>query len=152
MEIVNFTDSVRSLSAKYIDDTNIDIKSTKVRIEQDYSIYNADILSQANDVKTGGYSTLYLSSKKYGEDILQYKQVITNTEDIHQFNRLILNLTKKSGLNTNFKKLKIDLKKNMREILSNTNQQRLKNSPIKIFKKDIRHILFDKCYSNFSSK
>ena len=76
----------------------------------------------------------------------------TNTEDIHQFNRLILNLTKKSGLNTNFKKLKIDLKKNMREILSNTNQQRLKNSPIKIFKKDIRHILFDKCYSNFSSK
>lgn len=82
MEIVNFTDSVRSLSAKYIDDTNIDIKSTKVRIEQDYSIYNADILSKANDVKTGGYSTLYLSSKKYGEDILQYKQVITNTEDI----------------------------------------------------------------------
>jgi hypothetical protein len=76
----------------------------------------------------------------------------TNTEDIHHFNRLILNLTKKSGLITSFKKLKIDLKENMVEILSNVNEQRLNNSPIKIFKKDIRNILFDKCNSNFSSK
>lgn len=80
MEVVNFADSARILSASFID-KNISIKSTKKVIEQDLSIYDTAMFSAANDVKTGGYSTLYLSEQKYGEDIIEFKEIISNSKN-----------------------------------------------------------------------
>lgn len=81
MEIVSFSSNVKCLSAKYIDHQNIDVKNSSTRIEQAFTLHNSELLNSVNDVKIGGYSALYLTNLKRGEDILEYKQIITNSED-----------------------------------------------------------------------
>ncbi len=81
MEIVSFSSNVKCLSAKYIDHQNIDIKNSSTRIEQAFTLHNSELLNSVNDVKIGGYSALYLTNLKRGEDILEYKRIITNSED-----------------------------------------------------------------------
>ena len=48
-------------------------------------------------------------------------------------------------VNENFKKLNINLKRDKTKILSSVNDQRLKNNPVKISKKDIS-LIFDHIY------
>jgi hypothetical protein len=83
MEVVSFANNTKCLSAKYIDSENIDIKNFSAKLEQDFTVINAEAFNAANDVKIGGYSALYLTEKKYGEDIFEYKNIeINNTNTI----------------------------------------------------------------------
>jgi hypothetical protein len=43
----------------------------------------------------------------------------------------------------NFKKLGINIQKEINKILEGVNDMRLKNNPVKIFKKDITKIILD---------
>ena len=81
MEVVSFSNNVKSLSAKYIDSKNIDIKNFSAKLEQDFTVYNTEAFNNANDVKIGGYSALYLTGKKYGEDIFKYKDIEVNSNE-----------------------------------------------------------------------
>jgi hypothetical protein len=81
MEVVSFSNNVKCLSAKYIDSKNIDIKSFSAKLEQDFTVFNTEAFNTANDVKIGGYSALYLTGKKYGEDIFKYKDIEVNNND-----------------------------------------------------------------------
>ena len=49
-----------------------------------------------------------------------------------------------TGLENNFKKLGISIKKDYKKILSGVNSQRLKNNPIKIKTSDIKQILLNR--------
>jgi len=49
-----------------------------------------------------------------------------------------------AGLENNFKKLKIDIKKEYSKIIDGVNIQRLSNNPVKIKKEDIKFILLNK--------
>jgi len=82
MEVVDFSSNTKSLSAKYIDYQNIDIKNFSSKLEQGITVFDADIFNSVKDVKAGGYSALYLTEQKYGEDILKFKDVITSAENI----------------------------------------------------------------------
>lgn len=82
MEVVNFSSNAKCLSAKYIDHQNIEINNFSTKIEQEFTIFNIEALNSANDVKIGGYNALYLTEPKYGEDILSYKRVLRNEENI----------------------------------------------------------------------
>ena len=55
--------------------------------------------------------------------------------------RFFINFKNKSGLESDFKKLKIDLSRNINQILSGVNIQRLQNNPINLDKKDIKNII-----------
>jgi hypothetical protein len=78
MEVVSFANNTKCLSAKYIDSENIDIKNFSAKLEQDFTVINTEAFNTANDVKIGGYSALYLTEKKYGEDIFEYKNIEIN--------------------------------------------------------------------------
>ena len=69
---------------------------------------------------------------------------LTGSKNINYFDQYILNIKKKAGLEENFNKLGIDIKKNFSKIISGTNIQRLSNNPIKLEKSDIKEILFKK--------
>jgi hypothetical protein len=81
MEVVSFSNNAKCLSAKYIDSKNIDIKNFSAKLEQDFTVFNTEAFNTANDVKIGGYSALYLTGKKYGEDIFKYKDIEVNNND-----------------------------------------------------------------------
>ena len=55
---------------------------------------------------------------------------------------------KKANLEDNFNNLGINLDKDIEKILDGLNEQRLKNNPIKINKKDIKEILLKKAQIN----
>lgn len=81
MEVVSFSNNSKCLSAKYIDNKNIDIKNFSAKLEQDFTVFNTEAFNTASDVKIGGYSALYLTNKKYGEDIFEYKNIETNSNN-----------------------------------------------------------------------
>jgi len=82
MEVVSFSNNAKCLSAKYIDSKNIDIKNFSAKLEQDFTVFNTEAFNTVNDVKIGGYSALYLTGKKYGEDIFKYKDIEVNSNEI----------------------------------------------------------------------
>lgn len=82
MEVVSFSSNTKCLSARYIDSQNINIKNSITRLEQGATLYNSELLDSIKDVKIGGYSALFLTNQKYGEDILQYKQILNIKEDV----------------------------------------------------------------------
>jgi alcohol dehydrogenase class IV len=67
----------------------------------------------------------------------------TKTKNIKELDTFFLKLKKKSGLETNFKNLKININKEADKILSEVNQQRLKNNPIKMTNNDLKSILIN---------
>ena len=74
---------------------------------------------------------------------LRYKSIfkIFNVNNINELEHFFINFKNKSGLESNFKKLKIDLNRNINQILSGVNIQRLQNNPINLDKKDIKNII-----------
>ena len=79
MEVVNFIDRARSLSAQYVDSFNVNITESNIAVEGGFNIYFAQALRGANDVKINNYSSLYLTNNKFGSDILSYNK-ITDTD------------------------------------------------------------------------
>ena len=68
---------------------------------------------------------------------------ITKTQNINELAMFLENIAKKTGLELDFKELGINVKKDLSIILDGVNDQRLKNNPIKISKKDISNIIID---------
>ena len=66
---------------------------------------------------------------------------ITKSKNINDLDYFINNLKKVASLEQNFLKLGINLNRDYYKIASGFNNQRLKNNPIKISKKDIKYIL-----------
>ena len=69
---------------------------------------------------------------------------LTKTSNINEFDLFIKNLKRKANLESNLKKLKIDINKSMPLILKGVNLQRLSNNPIKLKISDLKFILKNK--------
>ena len=66
---------------------------------------------------------------------------ITKTNNIFELDYFFQSLKKKSFLEQNFLKLGINLDKDIDKILKGINNQRLRNNPIKVNKKDLKKII-----------
>tara|TARA_B100001063_G_C16727906_1_gene537515 strand:- start:1252 stop:1590 length:339 start_codon:yes stop_codon:yes gene_type:complete len=62
---------------------------------------------------------------------------ITKTKNIEDLDNYLEKLKKKLNLEQSFKKLGINFKSDSNRIFSQVNEQRLKNNPVKLSKKDI---------------
>jgi len=69
---------------------------------------------------------------------------LTNVKNFYDFDKFILNLKKKANLESDFKKLGINLNRDLNQIISGVNIQRLSNNPIDLNEKDVRHLLLAK--------
>ncbi len=90
------------------------------------------------------YINLHKSHANF--DLLKRFEILfklTNTNNIEELDNFFLTLKKGSGLITNYKKLKINIKNESDRILSEVNQQRLKNNPVKISNKNLKSILIN---------
>jgi alcohol dehydrogenase len=65
-------------------------------------------------------------------------------QNINELDSFLKKMKSNTGLENNFKKLGISIKKDYKKILSGVNSQRLKNNPIKIKTSDIKQILLNK--------
>ena len=68
---------------------------------------------------------------------------IAKVKNISQLDNYLSILKSKANLQQNFKKLNINIKRNLNLIISGVNLLRLKNNPIKLNKHIIKNILFD---------
>jgi len=68
---------------------------------------------------------------------------LSKTSNINELDLFIENLKQKANLESNFKKLNIDIKKSMSLILKGVNLQRLSNNPINLKVTDLKSILFE---------
>ena len=66
---------------------------------------------------------------------------LTKTSNINEFDMYIKSLKKKARLETNFKKLNIDINKSIPLILDGVNLQRLSNNPVRLKITDLKSIL-----------
>ena len=66
---------------------------------------------------------------------------LTGCKNINQLDEYLLNIKKFAGLESNLKKLGVDIKKDYAKILSGTNILRLSNNPIELKKSDLKFIL-----------
>ena len=66
---------------------------------------------------------------------------LTKTKSIIELILFLNKLKKEANLEDDFKKMNIDLKKNITKILAGVNELRLKNNPINLTKKDVSNIL-----------
>jgi len=71
---------------------------------------------------------------------------ISKTNNINNFCNFIKNIKLQAGLQTDFKKLGIDIKKDLNKIISGVNSKRLSNNPVYIEKSDLREILLSEKY------
>jgi len=53
----------------------------------------------------------------------------------------LINLKKNANLETDFSKLGINLNRNISKIISDVNEKRLNNNPIKLTKQDLKFII-----------
>ena len=65
---------------------------------------------------------------------------LTKTKSIFELDNYLINLKKNFKLEQNFYKLGINLKKDSKKLFLNVNEQRLKNNPLIIKKKDVSMI------------
>ena len=72
---------------------------------------------------------------------------IAKVNNILEFDRFLSNLKKAAGLEGDFKKLGIIIKKDYTKIMTGVNSQRLNNNPITICRSDLLDILFKKNFS-----
>ena len=92
------------------------------------------------------YNFKNLSSSDVGFDLKNRFDILfdlTQSKTIEEFNSFLLNTTKKANLETDFKKLGIDINSSISKILEDINNQRLFNNPIKIDKETIRKLLIE---------
>ena len=68
---------------------------------------------------------------------------LSKTSNINELDLFIENLKQKANLESNFKKLNIDIKKSISLILKGVNLQRLSNNPINLKVTDLKSILFE---------
>ena len=68
---------------------------------------------------------------------------ITKTQNINELVVFLEDIARKTGLELGFNELGINIKQDLSKILDGVNDQRLKNNPIKISKKDISNIIID---------
>jgi alcohol dehydrogenase len=66
---------------------------------------------------------------------------LSKTSNINEFDLFIRDLKRKANLETNFKKINIDIKKLIPLILKGVNLQRLSNNPINLKFTDLKSIL-----------
>ena len=66
---------------------------------------------------------------------------ITKTKNIYDLDNYFLNIKKKLNLEQDYKKLGININKNISKFLTQVNEQRLINNPVKLLKNDIISIL-----------
>ena len=69
---------------------------------------------------------------------------LTKTSNIKELDLFIKNIKKKANLESNLKKLKVDINKSLPLILKGVNLQRLSNNPIKLEISDLKFILKNK--------
>ena len=69
---------------------------------------------------------------------------LTKTSNINELDHFLEKIKYHAGLENDFKKLKIDIKKQYSKIINGVNIQRLSNNPVKIKKEDIKFILLNK--------
>ena len=62
-------------------------------------------------------------------------------KNINQLDKYLINIKKFAGLESNLKKLGVDIKKDYSKILSGVNILRLSNNPIELKKSDLKFIL-----------
>ena len=89
-----------------------------------------------NYIKANNSSCDFDLIKRYNLIFKKFK-----VKNIQEFCHKISYLKKNAGLEDNFKKLRIDLSNNMENILDGINLLRLKNNPVELSKKDLKHIL-----------
>ncbi len=65
----------------------------------------------------------------------------TKTKNIHELHNFFLSFKKNLKLEQNFQKLGINFKNDANSFLKEINDQRLKNNPVKVVKKDIKYII-----------
>jgi alcohol dehydrogenase class IV len=84
-------------------------------------------------------------SKNFYDLKKKYKVIfrIFKVENISQLKKKIILIKKKMKLSSNLKNMRIDINKNLNKILSGINYRRLKNNPVRVYKKDIKKILLD---------
>ena len=66
---------------------------------------------------------------------------LTKSKNINDLDIFLKNIKRMAALEQDFLKLGIDINRDHHKILGGLNSRRLKNNPIKISKKDIKHIL-----------
>jgi len=90
--------------------------------------------------------------KKKNEIKDRYKKLfkLTKTKSIKGLNLFYQSIINNLGLEINFKKLKINLKKEMKNIINETNLERLKNAPIELDKSDLYKIVKNNEIKNFN--
>lgn len=91
-----------------------------------------------NYIKSSDSSCDFDLTKRYNLIFKKFK-----VKNIQEFCDKISYLKKNSGLEDDFKKLKINLNHNIENILNGINLLRLKNNPIELSKKDLKFILLD---------
>ncbi len=65
----------------------------------------------------------------------------TKTKNIIELQNFLINLKKNANLETDFSKLGINLNRNISKIISDVNEKRLNNNPIKLTKQDLKFII-----------
>lgn len=89
MEIVNFSSNIVPLSTSYIGDVDVIFNSILDHSEDDISIFREEYLKNSNN-KINNYSSLYLTSKKTVEDVIDIKR-LKNDQSVEIFNTTISN-------------------------------------------------------------
>jgi alcohol dehydrogenase len=92
------------------------------------------------------FNYLNLDKSSCSFDLNKRYQIIFDKFNVKDINELCLKIKfykKSSGLEDNFKKLNINLDKNVEKILNGVNPLRLKNNPISITRKDLKNILLN---------
>jgi len=98
-----------------------------------------------NDFLKFNFENMAYSKSKFNlQKRFKIIQNLAGTRSILELILYIEKIKKKSALETNFKKLGIDINKDYGKILSGINPLRLKNNPIKIKGKDLTKILLSK--------
>ena len=94
----------------------------------------------------------YINSNKSTSNfnlLSRYESIFSlfNVKNIQDLEEIISQIKKKAGLESNFKKLGIDLNNNITKFTSSINLLRLKNNPINISQRDIKKILLSKDFN-----
>lgn len=104
-----------------------------------------------NEFLKFNYENIKLSKSSF--DLKSRYKILFNifkVKDINELDLYLLTLKNKAKLENNFVKLGIKLEFSIPKILSELNEQRLKNNPINVSKSDIKEILINKYKSTKS--
>ena len=88
----------------------------------------------------------YLYSENKLEIKNKFKEIlkITKTKNINEFINYIKYLKRSSGLEDDYKKLNINIRKDLNQILKGVNPLRLKNNPVDLDIENLKNIILRK--------